>query len=246
MNLERKRADAAGQTCPGRGRGQRDTRLDGMRASDGQDTERPADWARLLELLTPVHARAAGTARRLAGSAHDGDDLFQEAVLRALAALPTLRDPERFGAWFTTILLNAHRNRSRRGFWRRLVPLDGDGASAPEPVGEDGHAWEEERLRAARASRALAALPAVQREAVVLFELEGYSIDEIAAFQEVSPSAVKSRLARGRDRLRRTYERWGFGRQRERHDAGRRGGTPLSILAPLAPEGEPHGRVSGE
>jgi len=93
-----------------------------------------------------------------------------------------------------------HRNRSRRGFWRRLVPLDGDGAPAPEPVGEDGHAWEEERLRAARASRALAALPAVQREAVVLFELEGYSIDEIAAFQEVSPSAVKSRLARGRDR----------------------------------------------
>jgi RNA polymerase sigma-70 factor, ECF subfamily len=217
-----------------------------MRASDRPATDRPADWARLLELLTPIHARAAGMARRLAGSAHDGDDLFQEAVLRALAALPALRDPGRFGSWFTTILLNVHRNRSRRGFWRRLVSLGRDEAPAAEPVGEDGHAWEEERLRAARASRALATLPAVQREAVVLFELEGYSIEEIAALQEVSPSAVKSRLARGRARLRRTYERWGFGRQRERNGVGRPGGTPRSVLAPLAPEGESHGRASGE
>ncbi len=217
-----------------------------MRARDGQDTDRPADWERLLELLTPVHARMAGMARRLAGSAHDGDDLFQEAVLRALAALTALRDPERFGPWFTTILLNAHRNRSRRGFWRRLVPLERGEAPAPEPVGEDGQAWEEERLRAARASRALAALPAVQREAVVLFELEGYSIEEIAALQQVSSSAVKSRLARGRARLRRTYERWGFGPRRERNGVGRSGGTPLSVLAPLAPEGESHGRASGE
>ena len=217
-----------------------------MRASDGPATDRPADWARLLELLTPIHARAARMARRLAGSAHDGDDLFQEAVLRALAALPALRDQGCFGPWFTTILLNVHRNRSRRGFWRRLVPLERDEAPALEPVGENGHAWEEERLRAARASRALATLPAVQREAVVLFELEGYSIGEIAALQEVSPSAVKSRLARGRARLRRTYERWGFGRQRGRNGVGRAGGTPLSVLAPLAPEGESHGRASGE
>jgi RNA polymerase sigma factor (sigma-70 family) len=217
-----------------------------MRASDGQDTDRPADWERLLELLAPVHVRVAGMARRLAGSAHDGDDLFQEAVLRALAALPALRDPDRFAPWFTTVLLNLHRNRSRRGFWKRLVPLERDEAPAFEPVGEDGQAWEEERLCAARASRALATLPAVQREAVVLFELEGYSIEEIAALQQVSPSAVKSRLARGRARLRRTYERWGFGPRRGRDGVGRPGGAPLSVLAPLAPEGESHGQVSGE
>ena len=50
-------------------------------------------------------------------------------------------------------------------------------------------------------------LPAEQRETIVLFELEGWQVDEIAALHKVSPSAVKSRLARGRDRLRAYYQK---------------------------------------
>ena len=125
------------------------------------------------------------------------------------------------------------------------MPLSRDD-DAPEhdPVGEDGHAWEEQRRQAARASRALAALPAVQREAVVLFELEGYPVEEIAALQGVSASAVKSRLARGRARLRRTYERWGFGPRQGRPDTGPAGLAATPAPAPAAQEGEPHGRVS--
>jgi RNA polymerase sigma-70 factor (ECF subfamily) len=185
------------------------------------DQQQP-DWQRLVDLLRPFHAQAAGVARRLAGSAADGDDLFQETVLRALGALPGLRDANRFRPWFFAILLSVHRNRTRGSFWRRFLPLDagagfdashGTGGGAPrlEPAGEDGSTWEEERQRAQRVSRALAGLPAVQREAVVLFELEGFSIEEIATLQRVSISAVKSRLARGRARLRRIYQRWGFG-----------------------------------
>lgn len=172
-------------------------------------------WQRLLRLLAPVHDRAAATARRLAGSDTDGDDLFQEALLRALDALDALRDEERFRPWFYAVLLSVHRNRSRRSFWRRFLPIEWRVPSGSEPAGEDGAEWEEERVRAARVSRALAALPAVQREAVVLFELDGLSVEEIAVIQQASPSAVKSRLARGRARLRRTYERWGFGRERD-------------------------------
>ena len=58
---------------------------------------------------------------------------------------------------------------------------------------------------------ALEILPAVQREAVVLFDIDGYSLEEVAAMQDVSLSAVKSRLARGRARLRRHYKRRGYG-----------------------------------
>ena len=61
-----------------------------------------------------------------------------------------------------------------------------------------------------RASRARGALAPVQREAIVLFEIDGYAIEEIAAMQRVSVSAVKSRLARGRERLRRFYTRHGW------------------------------------
>jgi hypothetical protein len=65
-------------------------------------------------------------------------------------------------------------------------------------------------MRARRVSRALARLPAVQREAVILFELEEYSVEEIAAMQKVSVGAVKSRISRGREKLRRQYEKLGF------------------------------------
>jgi len=172
----------------------------------------PPDWRRLIELLEPVYRQAALTARRLSRSSDDGDDLMQEAVLRAYEKLPSLRDVSRFRAWFYAILLTVHRNRSRRSFWRRFVPLeDRRGGDGPEPAGEDGADWEKTRVAARRVARALAELPAVQREAVVLFEIEGFSIEEIGSLQGASVSAVKSRLARGRDRLRRHYQRLGFG-----------------------------------
>ena len=169
-----------------------------------ESTER---WTRLLALLGPVHQRTRVTARRLARTSADGDDLFQEAVLRAFAKLPSLRDESRFPGWFYAVLLSVHRSRARRAAWRRFLSLEREmehGFDPPDAAGDEGG---EERWRAERASRALASLPAVQREAVVLFEVEGYSVEEIAAWQEASVPAVKARLQRGRARLRRHYER---------------------------------------
>ena len=214
--------------------------------ASGEDRAPGPDWERLVELLGPIHARAAGVARRLAGSATDGDDLFQEAVLRALHALPSPRDPSRFASWFYAILLSLHRNRTRRSFWRRFLPLEPERAPVSEPVGGDGSAWEAEREQAARLSRALSRLPAPQREAVVLFEIEGFGIDEIAALQRVSSAAVKSRLARGRARLRRIYAAWGMGRgDRGPHGAERTGpqaGLEPPVLASIPEERSAMGR----
>ncbi len=170
-----------------------------------------ARWRRLIDLMAPFHDAALTTARRLSRSPDAGDDLFQDAVLRAFEKLPALRDEASFRSWFYAVLLSMHRSRSRRDFWRRFVSFDDGVEWDGGPAGEDGAAWEEERTRAERASRALAALPAVQREAVVLFEVDGMSVEEVAAAQKASVSAVKSRLARGRARLRRHYERLGFG-----------------------------------
>ncbi len=178
----------------------------------GATLDHPETWQRLMSLLAPVHDRAAATARRLSRSSAEGDDLLQEAILRAHEKLHSLRDEARFASWFYAVLLSVHRNRSRQGFWRRFLSLEGTLATGGfDPPGEDGIAWERQRQQADRVSRALARLPAVQREAVVLGDIEGYSIDEIAAIQRVSASAVKSRLARGRERLRRSYA-W-LGRQ---------------------------------
>jgi len=174
-----------------------------------EDLETEVRWARLTALLLPVHDQALVTARRLSRSVADGDDLYQDAVIRAFEKLDTLREPSKFAAWFYTTLLNAHRSRWRRGLWKRFLALE-ELPPDQDPVGEDGRSWPGEMARAARSTRALQALGAPEREAVVLFELEGYSIEEIARMQRASVPAVKSRLVRGRDKLRRFYERKGW------------------------------------
>lgn len=189
-----------------------------------QSRSTEAAWERLETLLEPIHSSALATARRLCRSRGDGDDLYQESVLRALEKLHTLRDESRFRPWFYATL-SRHRSRSRRIFWKRQVPLDEAFAREREPVGEDGSGWAEQIQRANRATEALRALDAKQREVIVLFEIDGYTIEEIADMQRASISAVKSRLARGRQKLRRFYERRGF--RAPGPDAARRREDPI-------------------
>jgi RNA polymerase sigma-70 factor (ECF subfamily) len=153
---------------------------------------------RFRRLVEPLHDRALAFARCLCRSHADGDDLFQEALIRALAKLDGLRDDAAFRSWLYRVIVSVHRTRSRRPFWRRLIPLAGT-----EPA-EDARPGDS-LGGADRARAALAALPAEQREAIVLFEIEGWSVDEIAGVTGVSASAIKSRLSRGRERLRAIY-----------------------------------------
>ena len=93
------------------------------------------EWRRLLEQLDPIHDEARALARRLAPSLADGDDLFQDALLRAFERLATLRDESRFRAWFYAVLLSVHRSRCRRAFWKRFLSLDARREEGLEPVG---------------------------------------------------------------------------------------------------------------
>jgi len=174
-----------------------------------QDAERR--WEHLTHLLEPIHEKAVGTARNLCRSSGEGDDLYQEAILRAFDKLPTLRDEAKFRSWFFAVLISVHRSRWRRAFWRRFLPLDEVSPDAPSLAGEDGRVKAEEFLGTRRAEEALARLPGDQREALVLYELEGFSMEEVAAMQDATVAAVKSRVFRGREKLRGYYERRGWG-----------------------------------
>ncbi len=157
-------------------------------------------WDELSELLGPIHDDVQLFARRIARSNAEGDDVFQEAVLRAARKLATVRDRSRFKPWMYSVVVSVHRTRCRGAFWKRWVSSE-----PPDPVGDDGSRWADERASAHRATAALATLDPAQREAIVLFELHGYTIEEIAEIQQASVPSVKSRLVRGRDRLRRFY-----------------------------------------
>jgi RNA polymerase sigma-70 factor (ECF subfamily) len=157
-----------------------------------------ARWKRLTELLDPIHGAALRTARRLRGSSGEGSDLLQEAVLRAHAKLDSLREEARFRSWFFAILLSIHSSQCRRAFWRRFVPIDEALAEGWEPETER---CEDEPWSTRRAAIALAHLPPVQRAAIVLHDLEGFSVEEIAQAENgsASPSTWSARV---RKRLR--------------------------------------------
>ena len=84
---------------------------------------------RFERLMEPVHARCAAFARGLCRSRADGDDLFQEAVLRALTRLDGLREDGAFRTWLFRIVVSVHRNHVRRAWLRRWSPFHGDDAA---------------------------------------------------------------------------------------------------------------------
>src|SRR5678815_1174596 len=94
-------------------------------------------WEELSELLGPIHDDVQLFARRIARSNAEGDDVFQEAVLRASRKLGSLRDRSRFKSWMYSVVVSVHRTRCRRTFWTRWMSSEpGD-----DPVGDDGSRW---------------------------------------------------------------------------------------------------------
>lgn len=152
------------------------------------------DEAAFTLLVERHRERAYAAARSLLGDWAEAEDVAQEALLAAHVTLERLRDPERFGAWVAAIATNLARMRlrSRRAGWTSLDELAGGVvAPSPEPLG-GGEAVRE----------ALSALSGLQREAVLLHYVEGYSTAEIAALRGERPGTVRVRLHRARARLR--------------------------------------------
>lgn len=131
---------------------------------------------------------------RLTGRADIAEDITQECFL-SLVRAPHRYDPAR--ASVKTFLFAIARNLALKEYRDRggEQPLDPDSAAAVDP---------RESLDVASAvAAAVAALPQLQREALVLFEYEGATLEEIAHIVAADAGTVKSRLHRARERLRR-------------------------------------------
>lgn len=164
-------------------------------------SEREPDSRRLCRLLEPIHSETRRLARRLARSDADGDDLFHEALERALHRIGELREDRAFRVWLFRILTTVHRNRHRSWLARWVGAIRDDSNSA------DARSEAEARAGAARMRQALALLPADQAQAIALCDVHGLSVEEVAEVMEASVPAVKSRLSRGRSRLRTIYSK---------------------------------------
>lgn len=153
------------------------------------------DFADEIEACIPALRRFA---RALTRDRDHADDLVQDCIERALRKRRLWRPSGRLRSWLMKILLNIHRNEIRSA--RRqahLVPIEDLPVEPAEPAGQTG------RIALAETARALARLPAEQREILLLVVLEGMSYAETARIVGIPEGTVMSRLSRARSNLRR-------------------------------------------
>lgn len=152
-------------------------------------------------LYRATRPRLHNAVLHLVGEDH-AQEIVQRAFVRAWERLADLEEDAAFAGWLRRIAVNLVRDQ-----WRSRKPLEGipdddeQGAlqeTSPDPSVQVEGLQNAERLRAA-----VSALPEIFREAVVLHYLDEFPVDEVSRILDVPRGTVLSRLARGRDRLRR-------------------------------------------
>ena len=169
---------------------------------DAASTWTPPSWDEVVR----EHAdRVYRLAYRLAGNAHDAEDLTQETFIRVFRSLASYQ-PGTFEGWLHRITTNLFLDMVRRRARLRMegLPEDTDrlpgGGPDPEQVYSETHL--DPALQAS-----LDELAPEFRAAVVLCDIEGLSYEEIGATLGVKLGTVRSRIHRGRAALRASLER---------------------------------------
>ncbi|MEO8032513.1 MAG: RNA polymerase sigma factor [Gemmatimonadota bacterium] len=140
-------------------------------------------------------------ALHLLGQREDAEEALQDTLIRAYRSIGRCREPERFRAWLVKILVNRCRTAlARRGqLHRRMVEVESiDAAAVQYPARVDGR---EDEIR-----RGLAALAPDSREAFLLKHVEGFSYEEMVELTGATLSALKMRVSRACEQLRRLLE----------------------------------------
>jgi RNA polymerase sigma-70 factor (ECF subfamily) len=157
------------------------------------------------ELVARHRDRLWAVALRTLGDREDAADAVQDALLSAYRAADRFRGDAAVTTWLHRIVVNACLDRIRRRQAHPTVPLpnsardrhgDRHRGGAAEPA-----APVVDHDTALVVREALAQLPAEQRAALVLVDVQGYSVAEVAQILGIAEGTVKSRCARGRTRL---------------------------------------------
>jgi RNA polymerase sigma-70 factor, ECF subfamily len=156
-----------------------------------------------FEAIYREHAgRVYALCLRLTASAADAEERVQDVFVRAWQRLGTFRGESAFGSWLHRLAVNvvlAERRGTRRREERVLAVEDPGALERPGAAATAGLSLDLER--------AIAALPAGAREVFVLYDVEGYSHQEIAAAAGIAEGTSKAQLFRARRLLREMLER---------------------------------------
>lgn len=155
---------------------------------------RSADLDRFHEEIAHLRPRLHRYCARMTGSVFDGEDVVQDTLAKAFYALATREDRPPLEAWLFRVAHNTAVDFLRR-YERAHVDLVPEVPDAAEP---DEPSADPELVEAALA--VFAGLPPAQRSALVLKDVLGYTLDEVADILDTTVPAVKSALMRARSR----------------------------------------------
>ncbi len=161
------------------------------------------------QLLLPLQRPMYGYAVRLCGDAHLAEDLCQDAFIKAFRAIGSFTGKSALSTWMYRILHNTWLDYVKKST-RQAIDLsdaapEGDYEEAPQISREAVFRYfEQMRGESARelVEEALAALSPALRDVVILRDIKGCAYDEIVEITGLAIGTVKSRIARGRARLR--------------------------------------------
>ncbi|MET3665391.1 RNA polymerase sigma factor [Caulobacter sp. 1776] len=168
-----------------------------MAGANGAGVDEAAFMAEAAALRPALHRYCA----RLLGSVLDAEDVVQDALVRALVALRGLDAPPEPRAWLFRIAHNRALDLLRSRTVRAAQPIE----AADDLADPDHEPADETLMRQEAVGTALdrfQGLPVIQRSVVILKDVLGQSLQEIAGLLDLTVDAVKAHLARGRARLR--------------------------------------------
>jgi RNA polymerase sigma-70 factor (ECF subfamily) len=186
------------------------------------------------ELFGRHRDRLWAVALRTCGDPEEAADALQDAMVAAFRRAESYRGDAAVTTWLHRIVVNACLDRLRRRRVRLADPLPEEDperrergttstAAATRPETTDPADLTLEHERRTAVLDALNTLPADQRAALVLVDMEGYAVEEVAAILECAPGTVKSRCSRGRAKLLPLLVGLGTGNPDDHRDVPSRG-----------------------
>ena len=178
-----------------------------MTEQDLVERHRYGDDTAFGEIFERYQPMVYNVALRLSGDPSEAEDLGQEIFLRVHRHLGKFAGRSSLKTWIYRVAINTCRSRlGRRRWWGLSIEReDGRPPDIPDPRrGPESRAVARDEAR--RVARALREVPSPYREAVVLRDLEGLTYEEIAEVLRVRIGTVRSRIARGRSRLKEVLE----------------------------------------
>ncbi len=186
-------------------------------STDEQLVERSVSVAggdvRAFELLVRRHQeRILANCRYLTGSSVDAEDLAQEVFVKAFFGLRRFEGRSKFSTWLQRIKINHCLNFNQKQRNKSFVSIESPEVESRVDLQTSPRA--EQNLSAADERRRIAAaldeMSESLRVSLILRDADGLSYAEIAEELDLSLSAVKMRIKRGREEFRRVYDS-GFG-----------------------------------